>query len=125
MLNRRLHLHGLLAVLLALVMQLGLGARVPQIDPLLEFVEAETICHSHTPSGDEPSLPSPTHQSECPVCPLCIALHGPTAALVPGPAFLTPRAVAPVRLAELLPPSTAPPTSQRPPNQPRAPPTFS
>ena len=123
MLNR-LPLSGLLAVLLALMAQLAIGASVPRLDPLAQIVGAEVLCHAPNRADDAPT-PAPMHPLDCLVCPLCVAVHGPAIALVPGVAILKPSAAVVVLRSELPPPSTAPPSSHRPPSQPRAPPTIS
>ena len=57
MLNRRVPVHGLLAVLLALMAQLGIGATVPRLDPLARIVSAEILCHAPDGAGDTPPAP--------------------------------------------------------------------
>jgi hypothetical protein len=118
MANRLFHVSGLFAVLLALMAQLGMGASAPRIDPV---AMAEALCHT---DGDTPAH-APGHPADCDICPLCAALHGSAAVLLPAAATLAPKAVVAVVKAELPPPSTAPPAPPRPPNQPRAPPTTS
>lgn len=119
MLNRRFHLSGLFAVLLALMAQLGAGAIVPRIDPI---AGVGMLCHT-----DDSGAPSkaPGHPADCPVCPLCVALHAPAVTLVSAVAAPMPPVTVVVLKAELPPPSTAPPAAYRPPSQPRAPPIFS
>jgi hypothetical protein len=125
MLNRRLPLHGLLAVLLALMVQLGTGARVPRADPLAIASDVSDICHATDGSGGPPSAPAPAHPADCAVCPLCVALHTPAMALiVPVSSVPAPQIVTVLR-GELPPPSTAPPANRHPPSQPRAPPLTS
>jgi hypothetical protein len=121
MANRRFHLSGLFAVLLALMAQLGAGADVPRMDPV---AGVEMLCHTDDDAGGTPSK-SPSHSPDCPVCPLCVALHASPAALVPVIATLAAADAGVVLKVELPPPSTAPPASYRPPSQPRAPPTYS
>jgi hypothetical protein len=120
MTSRRFHLSGLFAVLLALMAQLGAGASVPRIDPVSGVA---ALCHSDDGAG-APSH-EPVHPVDCPVCPLCVALHAPSVALVAVAVAPMPRAVAVVLKTELPPPSTAPPAAYRPPSQPRAPPIYS
>lgn len=119
MLNRRFHLPGLFAVLLALMAQLGAGASVPRIDPV---AGVGILCHT-----DDNGAPSktPGHPVDCPLCPLCVALHAPAVPLVSAAAAVTPPSTVVVLKTELPPPSTAPPAAYRPPSQPRAPPIFS
>ncbi len=121
MLNRRLHWTGVFAVLLALIAQLGLNATMPQVDLVAGAV---TLCHSGNDLGGAPG-PSPRHSADCPVCPLCGALHVQVAVLVPHAPITTPSDVAVLVRPELPPPSIAPPAPHRPPSQPRAPPTLS
>jgi hypothetical protein len=122
--NRRIPFHGLFAVLLALMAQLGIGACVPRPDAFAQIIGTEILCHSPDGAGGSPA-PAPMHPLECVVCPLCVALHAPPAILVSDVADLAPSAVVVVLHSELPPPSTAPPSSRRAPSQPRAPPTYS
>jgi hypothetical protein len=121
MLNRRLHLTGLFAVLLALMAQLGMGATVPRMDPLAELAGAQAICHAADVSATQPGQ-APSHPMDCLVCPLCIALHASPAALIPAGTALPPPSVISIGSAVLVPPARAPPSPHRPPGQPRAPP---
>jgi hypothetical protein len=121
MLNRRIRLHGLFAVLLALMAQLGVGASVPRVDPITGVV---ALCHTDDNSDRAPSH-APAHPSDCLLCPLCIALHAPSVILASVNPAPVPRPVAVAVKTELPPPSTAPPAAHRPPSQPRAPPIFS
>ncbi len=123
MLNRRVPVHGLVAVLLALMAQLGIGATVPRADPLAQIIGAENLCHAPDGAGDTP--PAPAHPLDCLVCPLCVAVHAPAVILVSDVGVQAPSAAVVVLRSELPPPSTAPPSSHRPPSQPRAPPTIS
>jgi hypothetical protein len=125
MLNRRLPLHGLLAVLLALMAQLGIGASVPRTAPIAIVAGAAAICHASDRSSEVPDAPAPAHPPECLVCPLCVALHTSAAALIAPVASMAAPQVAAVPRAELPPPSTAPPATRHPPSQPRAPPITS
>ena len=122
--NRRFHLLGLFAVLLALMAQLGAGATVPRLDPFALLDGAETLCHVDDDQSGPPSQ-SPGHPADCLVCPLCAAFHAPAAPLIASAPALTPPDLRTERRAELPPPSTAPPAAQRPPSQPRAPPFYS
>jgi hypothetical protein len=115
--RRRISLPGLFAVLLALMVQLGLGAAVPRLDPV---AQAAALCHP----GGAPG-PAPTHPADCVVCPLCIVLHAAPAGLVASQEAVLPPSRVVARRVALLPPSTAPPLAQRPPSQPRAPPAYS
>ena len=122
--NRRIPFHGLLAALLALMAQLGIGASVPRIDPLAQLIGAEVLCHVADDGGRTPA-PGPRHPLDCLICPLCVISHMPQATLVFDALLLTPSAVVVVLRSELPPPSTAPPAQRRAPSQPRAPPTIS
>lgn len=120
----RFHLSGLLAVLLALMAQLGAGATVPRLDPLTTLAGAEALCHGDDDSGGRPDQ-GPAHSPDCLVCPLCAIAHASATPLVPvAPGLLKPRLAA-TRRMELPPPSTAPPAPYRSPGQPRAPPAYS
>jgi hypothetical protein len=120
MANGRSSLFGLFGALLALMVQLGAGASVPRIDP----ISGTALCHADDGAGGAPS-PAPFHGSYCPICPLCIALHAPSAILASVSATPLPPVAAVVLKTELPPPSTAPPSPHRPPSQPRAPPIVS
>ncbi len=113
---------GLIAVLLALMVQLGVGATVPRSGPVA--LTAGTICHVEGPAGSNGDAP-PSHETDCLVCPLCAAIHGPASVVLNPQVVLPAPSVVQITRAELPPPSTAPPSAQRPPNQPRAPPAVS
>jgi hypothetical protein len=118
MLTRRFHLSGLLAVLLALMAQLGAGATVVRPD---NVAGTAVLCHD---DGGAPSQP-PAHTADCLICALCAPLHAQTAALLPvGPVLPAPTAIIIAR-RDGPPPSTGPPSRPRPPAQPRAPPALS
>jgi len=121
---RRVPLHGLLIVLLALMVQIGTGALVPRPDLADALADINAICHAADESGGTPTH-APGHPADCPVCPLCLTLHAPAAVLVPGGVPLPPTRHVVVLRSELPPPSTAPPSSYRSPKQPRAPPILS
>ena len=114
-------MHGLFAVLLALMAQLGAGASVPRIDPI---ATAKMLCHAEEDTGGAP-LNGPSHSGDCLVCPLCVALHASSVTLVMVVTTSAPPDTGIVIKTELPPPSTAPPAPHRPPSQPRAPPIFS
>jgi hypothetical protein len=124
MLNRRVSVHGLLAVLLALMAQLGISATVPRLEPLAQVISAEMLCHAPDGAGDAPA-PVPMHPLDCLVCPLCVAVHATSMILVCDAGVRVPSAAVVVLRSELPPPSTAPPSSDRSPSQPRAPPSIS
>jgi hypothetical protein len=119
MFTRRFPLTGMLAVLLALMAQLGMGATVPRIDPITGDA---ALCHTN--NDDTPSH-VPANSADCLICPLCVTLHSPAAALVSEPPILMPPAVIAIVRTALPPPSTAPPAPPCSPSQPRAPPRFS
>jgi hypothetical protein len=98
-----------------------MGASVPLFNPI---ADAAVLCHTDD-AGRAPSHAPGHFPANCLICPLCGTLHVSLVTLVPAGAALTPPAGGIVRKTELPPPSTAPPTLQRPPNQPRAPPVFS
>jgi hypothetical protein len=122
--NRRIRFHGLFAVLLALMAQLGIGASVPRLDAFAQIIGTEILCHPPDKSGSTPAQ-APLHPLDCLICPLCAALHAPPMVLVSDVAVHAPHAVVLVLRSELPPPSIAPPSSRRAPSQPRAPPTYS
>jgi hypothetical protein len=124
MLNRRVPVHGVLAVLLALMAQLGISATVPRLNPLAQIIRAEMLCHPPDGVGDTPA-PAPMHPLDCLVCPLCVALQAPPIILVGDGEVTSPSAAVVVLRPELPPLSAEPPSSQRPPSQPRAPPAVS
>ena len=120
MLSHRFNLHGLFAVLLALMVQLGVSASVPRLDAI---ATAGVLCHIEDDTGGTPSN-APSHPADCLICPLCVALHASPVALVAMVNMPVPPDVGDVLKTELPPPSTAPPGQHRPANQPRAPPIF-
>ena len=122
MLNPRVPLRGLLAALLALMVQLALGATVPNAQAALS-IAAAPICHSDDGTGN---APAPAHVPDCLVCPLCAAVHASAAIVLPPVSDAVPFArLCLLPRPELPPPATAPPSVDWPPNQPRAPPAFS
>jgi hypothetical protein len=122
MVKRRVSAPGLLAALLALMLQLGIGASVPRPDQLARLAGAATLCRASDGAAAPPGR-APMPPPDCLVCPLCAALHAPPATPLCEPSMVAPPAVAIVMRSELPPPATAPPGPQRPPSQPRAPPT--
>ena len=117
MVNRRFHLAGLIAVLLALMAQTVAGGSVPAMDSL---AGVSAICHT----GDGAPPPPPGHPVDCPVCPLCIAMHVSPVMVASADAIMAPSGNWMVVRSGLPPPSTAPPVLHRPPSQPRAPPLI-
>jgi hypothetical protein len=120
MLTSRFRLSGLIAVLLALMAQLGVGAAVPRIDPV---AVAEALCHAE--DDGTPPAHGPSRSPDCLMCPLCATLHAQPVALASAAWVLSAPGVLGNRRIELPPPATAPPAPHRPPCQPRAPPTQS
>jgi hypothetical protein len=123
MLSRRCYLFGLLSALLALMAQLSAGATVPCLDPVVQLVGAEALCHETHDSGGAPAK-APVHPLNCLACSLCCAAQPPIS-LLPAPPHLTPPRVVLAERAELPPPSRAPPFRLWSPAQPRAPPSVS
>jgi hypothetical protein len=121
-LNRRIPINGLLAVLLALMVQLGVGASVP--DVRIGAVALGTICHVPDSDSGQGDTPTP-HLADCQICPLCAAVHAPPLIMLARAAVLLPPGAQVILRRELPPPSTAPPALHRPPSQPRAPPVLS
>ena len=121
MVSHRFRLPALFMALLALMAQLGVGASVPRADPI---AAAGVLCHPHHNSDGTPSH-APAHLPDCPVCPLCAAIHAPAPTLVAVITAPPPPAVAVTATIERPPPATAAPAMPRPPAQPRAPPTLS
>jgi hypothetical protein len=114
------HLPALLMVLLALSVQLGLGSRVPSLDPLA--FAAGAICHAPEQSDRGRDNHAPLNSSDCLICPLCVALHAPSVFVVPATALIMPPTAQIVLRPELPPPATAPPSLRHCAAQPRAPP---
>jgi len=109
---------GLLAALLALMVQIAIGAAVPQPDPVASVVSAETLCHTDQPAdGSDHKIPP----LACLVCPFCVVVHAQAVALPSAPVLRPPSAKG---LRVVLPDMAVspPPASPRPPGQPRAPP---
>jgi hypothetical protein len=116
----RQSLFGLLAVLLALAAQLGVGATVPQPDPAVQVAGVALLCHPVDPGAPH----TPVHLPACLLCPCCAAIHTPAPVPAATGAMEAPALRVAVRTT-LPPPSRAPPVRARPPAQPRAPPMFS
>jgi hypothetical protein len=131
----RLSPAGLFLALLAVAMQLALGAaggsgRAAPIPDAARGAElallsallpgASILCHADT---DAPSpIPQPREHGDCAICPLCAAIAHP-AALPATPAIL-PSLLLAIPLAAPPPPATAPPAIDRTSAQPRAPPAL-
>src|SRR4051794_36356109 len=116
MLNPRLPMRGLVAALLALMVQLALGAIVPNAEARQALGEAP-ICHTDDSGGTVPSSPAPL--PDCRAGPLCAPVHASATAVLPMAADATPAPhLYPLARPELPPPATAPPSVDWPPNQP-------
>lgn len=116
----RLRLSGIFAALLALMVQVAIGATVPQPDPVASVLAVETFCHAETPTDGSGHKTPPL---DCLVCPFCVAVHAqamvalPDVPVVPLPGLrVVPVAASPGVAAP-------PPPQPRPPGQPRAPPS--
>ncbi len=119
--RHRLSVSGLVAALFALMVQIALGAIVPQSDPGAAVASAEVLCHTGGPNDDGSGSQPPIHTSDCLVCPLCAALHAPAPVLGSGPEVPAPSRAGFV-LAAVPTPVVAPPRADYPPLQARAPP---
>lgn len=119
--RERLSTHGLFAALFALMVQIGLGAIVPNPDPTMAVAAAEVLCHTGGPTDDGSGSVPPLHGPDCLVCPLCVALHAPPPVLGSGPALPAPTQVA-FRLVVVRTAAIAPLRTDYPPLQARAPP---
>jgi hypothetical protein len=111
---------GLFATLLALMVQVAMGATVPRPDPAAAVFSAETLCHTETPSDGSHHKPPPL---DCLVCPFCVALHAAAVALPDAPVLRPPgsRTLRPALPVVAV--SPPPPPAWRPVQQ-RAPPTV-
>src|SRR6185437_6840992 len=65
-------LTGILGALLALMVQIAVGATVPQTDPVASVFSAETLCHADQPSDGSDHKAPPL---ACLVCPFCVVVH--------------------------------------------------
>jgi hypothetical protein len=119
MLQRRLQLSGLFAMLLALMAQLGSVASVPRVAPPPSEI---VLCHT---DDDKAPAQAPVHPTDCQMCPLCVGPHVQTLLLASGSGVSAPATALAIERPELPPPATAPPSPNHPPNQPRAPPILS
>jgi hypothetical protein len=117
----RIPLPKLLAALFALMVQLGVGAYVPNDQP--DTVIPGSICHVGTETGGAPGIPAHRH-ADCLACPFCAAAHVPAQVAVALVTVLPPTRRSVALRGEWPPQPTAPPTERRPPSQPRAPPIF-
>jgi hypothetical protein len=131
MLNRRVPSRGLIAALIALMVQLAIGAMVSPSgafgttasgDSTLAALGAAPICHA---DSDGSGTPAPAHLPDCLSCPLCVAVHTPFASPPSASVALLAPPAPPSGRPALPPEATAPPAPNWPAVQPRAPPTFS
>jgi hypothetical protein len=115
----RLSLRGMMAVLLALMTQLAVGAMVPRVNPLAGVA---VLCHPIAPDhgSHAPGLPD-----LCLLCPFCATMHTPAVVLPAAVALIAEPVVMLVLRSVGVPPARAPPPAFRPPSQPRAPPLNS
>jgi hypothetical protein len=97
---------------LALFGQLGAGALAADMpDPAaraLPFADLTVICHSGHSATDE--APAHRHCPDCALCPFCLSLTAPFAALLPAPARLPPPVLRLASAIRPLPPARAPPS---------------
>ena len=123
---------GLFAALIALAIQLAIGALVPTLArPVAglalaggaDQTAAAPICHSEDRSAS-PGSDTPAPVPPCLACPLCALVHEPVLALPVTPPTLAGPVQVAVSRPEQPPPGTAPPAIDWPPNQPRAPPPI-
>lgn len=113
---------GLFLALLALGVQLAIGAVVPQPQVGLALDELGVICHAPAAPGETPS-PPPHRMPDCVLCPLCAAMAAPPHVLASGaPVVPRPSHVTIIAPTGWLPPATAPPVAPLTTAQPRGPP---
>jgi len=115
-----IHIGSVFLALLALAVQLAVGATVPQ-PQLAALDRIAAICHAGT-TPDEAPPAAPHHTPDCLLCPLCATLAGPSLGLAGSGPVLPPPGVTVIARAALPPPATAPPARQGTTAQPRAPP---
>ncbi|WP_325599788.1 hypothetical protein [Rhodopila sp.] len=111
---------GLLAALVALMVQIALGTTVPKPDPVAAVFSTETLCHPQ-PASDGSNHRAPP--LDCLVCPFCLALHAAAAVALPDvPAVRPPGSRLVLHAPAPFVQATAPPVPRLP-GQPRAPPS--
>ncbi len=116
----RHQISGMLAALLALMVQIAVGATVPQPDPVAAVFSLGALCHAEQPSDGSDHKTPPL---ECLVCPFCVVVHAQAVALPDAPVLRPPNAK--WLLAALPEVAVSPqPPLPRPPGQPRAPPSV-
>jgi hypothetical protein len=116
---------GLAVAMVALAVQLGIGASVPQP----ELAQARTaaldaaliLCHPALPDGTPRDTPF-HHSTDCLICPLCQALDHSVIVLASRPELPSPAPVATGRRSNKIPPARAPPPLLRSAASPRGPP---
>lgn len=104
---------GLLAALLAVLIQLVAVSAVPAAAP-----DVGAICHAGTHDSRDPA---PVHAPDCALCPLCVALAAPAPLPVAGPA-VPPRRVVAVSTVEATSRAAPPPAAPRTARSARGPP---
>lgn len=120
--SRRPSLPGLFLALLALAVQLAVGANVPvtAVPARMQVAALGIICHSDHGTNS----PAPHHRApDCQFCPLCGALTTPAPTLGSGPFVPTPVSVRTTQAAP-LPPARAPPATYPFAAPPRGPPSL-
>jgi hypothetical protein len=121
-------LPGLLLAMLALAGQIAFGGLVPPVDaaesPLAGLDSLGVICHAAS-EGNPGESPAPhRHSPDCAICPLCVAMTAPAAALLsPGPMLPAPPTDT-VTAESPRPPARAPPSAPPRAAQPRGPPVL-
>ncbi|HEY1935492.1 MAG TPA: hypothetical protein VGG99_26075 [Acetobacteraceae bacterium] len=117
---------GLPLVLLALAVQIAVGAIVlqPQMMELMQLSQTSPICHANTPADDH-SPAAPHRAPHCMFCPLCaaVATSGHVLSGAQPPLPVPPQIVALSREG-MPPPATAPPVASPNAAQPRGPPIL-
>ena len=111
---------GLFAALLALAIQLAVGATVP--DPALAELGLGAICPTGNPASHQRAPPA-HHLPDCAACPFCAALTLPAPTLGAPPWIPAPREAA-IAVAPNRPPATGPPIAFVAAAQPRGPPAL-
>jgi hypothetical protein len=116
----RLTLHRLAVALLAIMVQIAIGARVPDVDAAAVLGPAQSTCHAADERSDG-NAPTPMNPADCLSCPICLSVH--VAPLLPVSIAQAPTPpVAGIRIPASRRPATAPPSVAYRTSQPRAPP---
>lgn len=114
---------GLFTALLALAIQLGLAASVPNPASAFALAGVGVICHAGAERNEVPLAPAHRQAPDCALCPLCNALAAPAPTLPAAP-VVRPPAMMFVAAMVVLPPATAPPRVIITAAQPRGPPSL-